>query len=171
MDVATVKRGRPRRTDERYTDSHGYVQVRVGDVYVPEHQLVLMAMLGRPLHKGEIAYHRNLIRDDNDPDNIELRVRATWISGAPAEEVTCPNCGLVWATQPKGLVMSVDEVARRIVDGDWSASPGEGDSGISAPFRKNAEVVVRVAGRRRRSRRPGPGQSRLFIPRDEEGAA
>lgn len=162
VDVATVKSGRPRRTDERFVDSKGYVQVRVGDDYVPEHQLVLMAMLGRPLHKGEIAFHRNRVKDDNAPENIELRVRATWILGEPAENVTCPNCGLVWASQPEGLVMSVDDVMRRIVTGQWSAFPTEGHSGISGQDRKSAGVQVRVITPPRRSRRVLDGQAALF---------
>lgn len=37
-----------------------------------EHVLVMTEVLGRPLAKGETVHHRNNIRWDNRPENLEL---------------------------------------------------------------------------------------------------
>lgn len=155
--------GRPRRTDERYVDAKGYVQVRVGDVYVPEHQLVMMAMLGRDLVPGERVQHRDRVRDHNDPANLQLRVGSA-ILGEDATELACPRCGLPWLeARPTAIQVPVDEVARRILDGTWSAIDHDAVSGVSGPFGKPQGVPVRVLGHRRHGpRHVIAGQASLF---------
>jgi hypothetical protein len=47
--------------------------------YVLQHHLVMERMLGRLLVAGENVHHRNGVRDDNRPSNLEL-----WVVAQPA---------------------------------------------------------------------------------------
>ena len=75
----------------------GYITRRVkkGD-WEMEHRLVMTAMLGRPIRAGESIHHRNGIKGDNRPENLELFISAPGkgghCKGQRAVEIICPHC-------------------------------------------------------------------------------
>jgi hypothetical protein len=44
------------------------------DGYVSEHVYVMSQIIGRPIEKGETIHHKNGIKTDNSPENLELRI-------------------------------------------------------------------------------------------------
>lgn len=86
-----------RNLGERYLDKNGYARLLVeyedGSVgHVAEHRYVMEQKLGRKLVTGESVHHKDGIRDNNAPDNLEL-----WVGGIRygqrAKDIKCPHCG------------------------------------------------------------------------------
>lgn len=75
---------------EIYAPDHPYAR---GKKYVREHRLVMEKILGRYLESYEEVHHKNGVRDDNRPENLEL-----WVHSQPAgsrfqEAIKhCPSC-------------------------------------------------------------------------------
>lgn len=84
-------------------DNDPMVSMRNSSGYVPEHRLVMARKLGRPLLPSETPHHKNLLRSDNSPDNLEL-----WLtsqpSGARVADLIEWSLGLLDQYMPEVLV-------------------------------------------------------------------
>ena len=88
----------PRWRGGRHVTRDGYVKVTDPETGARlfEHQLVMKQVLGRDLVPGENVHHKNGVRDDNRPENLEL-----WVTSQPAGQ------------RPEDLVAWAKEVLRR----------------------------------------------------------
>lgn len=76
------------RSRSPYVNSNGYIYERVDGQRQGklQHRIVMERVLGRPLRRFETVHHKNGIKTDNRPENLEL-----WIqlqpSGARVEDL------------------------------------------------------------------------------------
>ena len=74
-----ARNGKGHRTINR----DGYLIWRFGNTTIMEHRLVMEEMLGRPMLPEETVHHKNGIRTDNRPENLEL-----WVGTRSGQRVT-----------------------------------------------------------------------------------
>jgi hypothetical protein len=68
-------------------DKAGYRIISVDGKPKKEHRHVMEQMIGRKLHRFESVHHKNGVRDDNRPDNLELWVKWRQPSGQRLEDL------------------------------------------------------------------------------------
>lgn len=68
---------KPIRNRTPYVNTNGYIYERVDGKRQGQlqHRLVMARILGRPLYPNELVHHKNGVRTDNRPENLELWVR------------------------------------------------------------------------------------------------
>lgn len=88
---------------------NGYAWVKKNGQMIPEHRVVMQEILGRLLIKGESVHHKNGIRSDNRPENLELWV-GTIRQGQRASDVHCPDCNVSY-WENRNRVISVQNPA------------------------------------------------------------
>lgn len=71
------KGGKPRRNTQGYIEVYvpvdsEFAVMRTSNGRVLEHRLVVAKELGRPLRSDEYVHHKNGVRDDNRPENLQL---------------------------------------------------------------------------------------------------
>jgi hypothetical protein len=71
--------GAPTYTDKRTGYVYANISLTGKTRPVLLHRYIMERQLGRPLYKWENVHHKNGIRDDNRPENLEL-----WVRGQPA---------------------------------------------------------------------------------------
>lgn len=103
---------------KRWSNSSGYVLLAgypdhpnsSNQGNIREHTLVMSQMIGRPLEPGESVHHKNGVRNDNRPENLEL-----WSKSQPPGQRVVDK--VTWAVEllslynPELLVISsIDEL-------------------------------------------------------------
>ena len=99
-----------------WKDPQGYIRVLHQGREVRQHRLVAEQMLGRPLLPEEHVHHRNGVKDDNRPENLEIVDNRThlvehWQEGhyeprvlrQTKPEAACSDCGWFGRLRAKGM--------------------------------------------------------------------
>ena len=74
------------------TDKEGYVTIYIeGRGHIKEHRYIMEKNIGRQLREGESVHHKNGIRNDNRPENLELFI-SNHPAGQRGKDLVCPHC-------------------------------------------------------------------------------
>lgn len=100
-------RRKKRRNGEGTVQSNGYVRVTTPDGRtMDEHRFAMEQVLGRPLESWENVHHKNGVKNDNSPSNLEL-----WITPQPAGQR--PEDLAAWLVEHYPDVVCAELRARR----------------------------------------------------------
>ena len=99
-----------------WIDSSGYISLLHEGRQVREHRLVAERMLGRPLKPNEHVHHKNKVKTDTRPENLELvdnssHVRHHWQEGhydprvkmQTKPDAECSRCGAFGRLRARGM--------------------------------------------------------------------
>lgn len=85
------KVGRPRRKEDEYVNSEGYVMMRVDGKWRTKARVLMERKLGRKLARYEKVYYKDGNKGNLALSNLELRV--TLPMGESVAGLVCPHCG------------------------------------------------------------------------------
>jgi hypothetical protein len=94
--ASCYKKDLTERAPRWYRNHYGYMIGSVAGREISQHRYVMQQVLGRDLLPGENVHHKNGIRDDNRPENLEL-----WVTFQPKGQ------------RPEDLLVWADEIQRR----------------------------------------------------------